>query len=102
MYLGQLVEVAGRDQLFDQPGHPYTVGLMAAVPVADPAIEATRPQQLIVGEVPSVRNPPPGCRFHPRCVHATHTCETVVPALRHIDDGRQIACHLFDESLVGE
>ena len=63
MYLGRLVEVASRDQLFDSPQHPYTQGLMAAVPVANPEIEASRPQQLIVGEVPSVRNPPSGCPF---------------------------------------
>ncbi len=97
MYLGQLVEVATRDQLFDSPQHPYTVGLMAAVPVADPEIEATRPQQLIVGEVPSVRNPPAGCRFHPRCPQVTPQCRQQVPALRTVADGRRVACHLFEE-----
>jgi len=97
MYLGQLVEIAERDQLFDSPSHPYTVGLMAAVPVADPEIEATRPQQLIVGEVPSVRNPPSGCRFHPRCPHARESCTVDAPALRKIEDGRRVACVLFEE-----
>jgi oligopeptide transport system ATP-binding protein len=96
MYLGQLVEVASRDELFDDPQHPYTHVLMAAVPVADPEVEAGRPQQLIVGEVPSVRNPPAGCRFHPRCVHASEKCRTTMPSLVELQSGRRIACHLFD------
>lgn len=93
MYLGRLVEVASRDQLFDSPQHPYTQGLMAAVPVANPEIEASRPQQLIVGEVPSVRNPPSGCRFHPRCPIAVDACSTNTPQLLKSSDGRDIACH---------
>ncbi len=93
MYLGRLVEVASRDQLFDSPQHPYTQGLMAAVPVANPEIEASRPQQLIVGEVPSVRNPPSGCRFHPRCPIAVNACSTNTPQLLKSSDGRDIACH---------
>lgn len=93
MYLGRLVEVASRDQLFDSPQHPYTQGLMAAVPVANPEIEASRPQQLIVGEVPSVRNPPSGCRFHPRCPIAVDACSTKTPQLLKSSDGRDIACH---------
>ncbi len=96
MYLGQLVEVATRDQLFDAPKHPYTQGLMAAVPVANPEIEATRPQQLIVGEVPSVRNPPSGCRFNPRCPHVVPRCREEIPELARVEDGRRVACHLVD------
>lgn len=99
MYLGQLVEIANRDQLFDNPLHPYTRGLMASVPVADPEIEAQRPQQLIVGEVPSVRNPPSGCRFHPRCPQALDRCSSETPALREVPDGRQVACVLYEESV---
>jgi oligopeptide transport system ATP-binding protein len=100
MYLGQLVEVADRDQLFDNPLHPYTRGLMASVPVADPEIEAQRPQQLIVGEVPSVRNPPSGCRFHPRCPQAQDRCRSEPPALSKASDGRQVACVLYEETHV--
>jgi oligopeptide transport system ATP-binding protein len=98
MYLGQLVEVATRDQLFDQPQHPYTRALMAAVPVADPEIEATRPQQIIVGEVPSVRNPPSGCRFHPRCPEAVAACAAHSPEVTRLDDARQVACIRFGEA----
>jgi oligopeptide transport system ATP-binding protein len=93
MYLGQLVEVASARDLFDTPAHPYTQGLMAAVPVADPEVEAARPQQLIAGEVPSVRRPPPGCRFHPRCPIAVETCRQEVPLLRPYGEGREVACH---------
>ena len=92
MYLGRLVEVADARSLFSDPQHPYTQALLAAVPIADPAIEETRPQQLIVGEVPSVRKPPNGCRFHPRCSSAIDDCRTRVPPLQ--GDDRQVACHL--------
>ena len=65
MYLGQLVEAKPSRALFQNPEHPYTRTLLAAVPVANPEVEAARPQPLVIGEVPSVRNPPSGCRFHP-------------------------------------
>ena len=96
MYLGQIVEIAERDDLFDDPKHPYTNALMAAVPVADPALEAQRPQQLIIGEVPSARNPPSGCRFHPRCSQAMAECKVHAPVLRQLQGSRRVACHLFD------
>ena len=93
MYLGRLVEVAPSDQLFSDPQHPYTQGLMAAVPVADPEIEAQRPQQLIIGEVPSVRRPPEGCRFHPRCPIVADECRNQVPALRRVSAETEVSCH---------
>ncbi len=96
MYLGRIVEIADRDPLFDTPRHPYTEALLAAVPVANPVIEASRPQQIVTGEVPSVRNPPSGCHFHPRCPKVMPECKTETPALRPRDDGRLIACHLYD------
>lgn len=92
MYLGQLVEVATAEQLFATPKHPYTQGLLAAVPVANPEIEASRPQQLIIGEVPSVRRPPSGCRFHPRCPIKEERCDAHPPGLAILEDGRQLAC----------
>jgi oligopeptide transport system ATP-binding protein len=96
MYLGQLLEIADRDDLFDDPKHPYTKALMAAVPVADPVVEAGREQQLIKGEVPSVRNPPSGCRFHPRCPEATAECTSRAPVLTELNQRQRVACHLYD------
>ena len=100
MYLGQIVETKGRDALFARPEHPYTRTLLDAVPVANPELEASRPQPLIIGEVPSVRNPPDGCRFHPRCIRATEVapaglCGRTSPPAIHRDQGF-VACHLFD------
>ncbi len=89
MYLGKIVEIGTRDQLFNNPRHPYTQALLAAVPVADPAVEKEREQQLIVGEVPSVRNPPKGCSFHPRCGRANQQCVDAEPAL----SSGGYACH---------
>ena len=96
MYLGRIVEIANRDELFRNPKHPYTEALMAAVPVPDPEIEAKRMQQIIEGEVPSPRNPPSGCRFHPRCPRAIDTCGKIDPKLGVIDATRAVACHLED------
>ena len=81
MYLGRIVELATRDELYRDPKHPYTEALLAAVPIPDPELEATRPQQVLKGEVPSVLDPPSGCRFHPRCPKAIPECSTKTPAL---------------------
>ncbi|MEM7099933.1 MAG: oligopeptide/dipeptide ABC transporter ATP-binding protein [Pseudomonadota bacterium] len=94
MYLGQFVEVKARDTLFSNAQHPYTKTLLDAVPIANPDIEAQRPQPLIVGEVPSVRNPPHGCRFHPRCQHVIDQCATTAP-LPYQSDGGAVSCHLL-------
>jgi oligopeptide transport system ATP-binding protein len=97
MYLGRIVEVADRDALFHAPLHPYTKALLGAVPVPDPVVEAGRSPQIIAGEVPSVRNPPPGCRFHTRCPYAMPECRLVEPQLRPLAEGdgqRRVACHL--------
>jgi oligopeptide transport system ATP-binding protein len=94
MYLGRIVEIADRDTLFSNPKHPYTKALLAAVPEADPGREANRPDQLIIGEVPSVRDPPPGCRFHPRCSKAMDECRSLVPAIQ-TNGLSAIACHLY-------
>ena len=89
MYLGKIVEIGERDEIFASPRHPYTRALLAAVPIADPAIEKHREQQLIVGEVPSVRNPPSGCSFHPRCASASDQCRQEEPKL----SANGYACH---------
>ncbi len=94
MYLGQIVEIADRDQLYQRPLHPYTEALLAAVPIPDPEIEAGRPQQILKGEVPSVIHPPSGCRFHPRCPKALPECASVAPKLVEIAPQRAVACHL--------
>ena len=98
MYLGRIVEIADRDSLFSSPKHPYTQALLNAVPVPDPAVEARRPQQLITGEVPSVRNPPAGCRFHPRCPQVMARCRTHSPELEVAGARRLVACHLYGDA----
>jgi oligopeptide transport system ATP-binding protein len=92
MYLGRIVELAECDELFDNPLHPYTQALLAAVPVPDPAVEATRTFRPVRGEVPSAINPPPGCVFHPRCPIAVATCREARPALRELRPGHWVAC----------
>jgi oligopeptide transport system ATP-binding protein len=94
MYLGRIVEVADRNDLYQRPLHPYTQTLLAAIPVADPEVEARRPRVIIKGEVPSALKPPPGCRFHPRCPKAMEKCRTVDPPLADLGGGRAVACHL--------
>ncbi|MFO1159812.1 MAG: dipeptide ABC transporter ATP-binding protein [Reyranellaceae bacterium] len=98
MYLGRIVEVATRDQLYKDPLHPYTRALLAAVPIADPELEAERGQQIITGEIPSALRPPPGCRFHTRCPKAMDACRSVDPPMREKGDGRSVACHLYGAS----
>jgi oligopeptide transport system ATP-binding protein len=94
MYLGKIVEVADRRELYDNPLHPYTKALLAAVPIPDPALEAQRSRSVLMGEVPSPLNPPPGCVFHPRCPIAVESCRAEVPPLREITPGHWAACAL--------
>jgi oligopeptide transport system ATP-binding protein len=94
MYLGRIVEIATCDQLYKDPLHPYTQALLAAVPIADPEIEAQRGQQIITGEIPSALRPPPGCRFHTCCPQAMDVCKSVDPPMKEMPDGRAVACHL--------
>ena len=92
MYLGRVVELAACDELFDNPLHPYTKALLAAVPVPDPTVEATRAFQPVQGEVPSPINPPPGCVFHPRCPIAVAECRVTRPELRELRPLHWVAC----------
>jgi len=92
MYLGRVVELAACDELFDNPLHPYTQALLAAVPVPDPSVEATRHFRPVQGEVPSPINPPSGCVFHPRCPIAVENCKQVRPELREALPAHWVAC----------
>ena len=91
MYLGKIVELAPMDILVKQPLHPYTIALMAAVPVPDPRLEHAR--AIIGGEVPTPINPPSGCRFHPRCPKATDICSREEPEIVEVEKGHLVACH---------
>jgi oligopeptide transport system ATP-binding protein len=92
MYLGRVVELAECDELFDNPLHPYTKALLAAVPVPDPTVEAGRTFRPVRGEVPSAINPPSGCVFHPRCPIAVETCKQMRPELREVRPAHWVAC----------
>jgi peptide/nickel transport system ATP-binding protein len=95
MYLGKIVEVGSRDEVFKSPKHPYTVALMSAIPVPDP--KHKRQRMIPRGEIPSPINPPPGCRFHPRCPYAFDRCQKEDPTMTRMSDTHYVACHLFDK-----
>ena len=92
MYLGKIVEIGECDELFDNPLHPYTKALLAAIPVPDPAVEGRREHTIMTGEVPSPMNPPSGCVFHPRCSVAVEECSRAPPELRELRPGHYVAC----------
>ena len=94
MYLGKIVELADRDELFSDPLHPYTQALLSCVPIPDPEIEEKRERIILKGDIPSPMNPPSGCHFHPRCRLSEDTCENEYPTIRKISETRSVACHL--------
>ena len=94
MYLGEVVETQTATSIYETPRHPYTRALISSIPIADPTLE--RERTILTGEVPSPIDPPSGCRFHPRCVHATDRCSAEKPTVTSLDDGSTVACHHFE------
>jgi oligopeptide/dipeptide ABC transporter ATP-binding protein len=94
MYLGHLMEMTGRNELYQNPLHPYTQALLSAVPVPDPYVEERRQRIILMGDPPSPANPPKGCPFNTRCPLAIDICREKVPEWRTVSAGHQVACHL--------
>jgi oligopeptide/dipeptide ABC transporter ATP-binding protein len=92
MYLGRIVELGTRDDIFQNPVHPYTKALLSAVPVADP--DAKRTHEALTGDVPSPINPPPGCHFHPRCPDCQDICRVKDTRLVYVSETHSAACHV--------
>jgi oligopeptide transport system ATP-binding protein len=94
MYLGRIVEVADRPQLWRRPLHPYTQLLFSAVPIADPRAAKDRRRVATLAELPSPLDPPPGCHFHTRCPYKESICVQTAPPLREVEPGHHVACHM--------
>ena len=94
MYLGKVVELTTRNELYQNPLHPYTKALLSAVPIPDPIAERQRQRIILTGDVPSPVNPPSGCHFHPRCSYAQDICKTTDPVWREAAPDHWVACHL--------
>ncbi len=95
MYLGSMVELASKDDLFEEPLHPYTKALLSAIPVPDPDVKMNR--IVLEGDLPSPANPPKGCKFHTRCAHCFDRCKNEAPAFNEYKPGHFVACHLYDK-----
>ena len=97
LYLGRMMEIAGRDALYSSPRHPYTRALISAVPIPDPRLERHKPRIVLKGDLPSPLEPPSGCVFRTRCPLAIQRCADEVPAVEDIAQGHRVACHRWRE-----
>jgi oligopeptide transport system ATP-binding protein len=97
MYVGKIIEIADRDQLYTNPLHPYTQALLSAIPIPDPRVEGRRKRIILTGDIPSPVDPPSGCRFHTRCPVAFDRCRSEVPAFNEYAPGHRAACHWVEE-----
>ncbi|KIL44595.1 ABC transporter ATP-binding protein [Jeotgalibacillus soli] len=93
MYLGKIVELTTKEKLFQKPMHPYTEGLVAAIPIPDPTLRNPDGKIIVKGDIPSPTNPPSGCRFHTRCAYADETCKKETPIFEEKEEGHFVACH---------
>jgi len=99
MYAGKIVEVSKTKELFEKQLHPYTEALLSAIPIPDPKVK--KKLKPLKGEVPSLINPPSGCRFHPRCTKRMPICSKLEPELREIEEQHFVACHLYSREIKG-
>jgi oligopeptide transport system ATP-binding protein len=99
MYLGKLMEMADRNEVYIDPLHPYTQALLSAIPIPDPLLEEKRKRVILTGDVPSPANPPTGCVFHTRCMYAEQICTNKIPDWREAHHGHWVACHFAERFL---
>ena len=95
MYLGQLVEVCEAGEIYKNPLHPYTKGLLGSIPIANPKLAKMKEKSSLEGDIPSPIKPPSGCRFHTRCPYAKPACSEAVPQMKDAGNGHMVACHLY-------
>ena len=95
MYLGQLVEVCESNEIYKNPLHPYTKGLLGSIPIANPRLARQKVKSSIEGDIPSPIHPPEGCRFHTRCPYARPECSMEKPQMKDVGGGHLVACHLY-------